>query len=104
MFKRGRRVRSSESIRELLRDVDINLKELVYPLFIKECNQIKESISSMPNQYICSLDMLHDALVELEKLGIKNLLRFGIPKTKDLAGSSAFAENGIVQEAIRYIK
>lgn len=104
MFKRGRRVRSSESIRELFRDVDINLKELVYPLFIKEGNQIKESISSMPNQYRFSIDMLHDELVELEKLGIKNLLLFGIPKTKDLAGSSAFAENGIVQEAIRYIK
>ncbi len=104
MFKRGRRVRSSESIRELFRDVEINLKELVYPLFIKEGNQIKESISSMPNQYRFSIDMLHDELVELEKLGIKNLLLFGIPKTKNLAGSSAFAENGIVQEAIRYIK
>lgn len=104
MFKRGRRVRATESIRELFRDVDVNLKELVYPLFIKDGNGIKELIPSMPNQFRFSIDTLATELSELEKLGIKNLLLFGIPKTKDLVATSAFSEDGIVQQAVRFIK
>jgi porphobilinogen synthase len=104
MFLRTRRTRSSKALRNLVKDIYLDLDSLIYPLFIEEGNGIKEEISSMPNQYRFSIDTLSEELKELEELGIKNLLLFGIPAKKDSVGSGAYAENGIVQEAIRFIK
>lgn len=104
MFTRTRRLRSSKTLRDMVRNVTLNIDELIYPIFIEEGENIKEEITSMPGQYRFSIDRLGEELKELQELGIKALLLFGIPKKKDPVGSGAYAENGIVQEGIRYIK
>lgn len=104
MFTRTRRLRSSKTLRDMVRNVTLSIDEFIYPLFIEEGENIKEEIPSMPGQYRFSIDRLEDELKELKDLGIKALLLFGIPKEKDPVGSGAYAENGIVQNAIRYIK
>ena len=104
MFTRTRRLRGSKTLRDMVRNVSFNLDELIYPLFIEEGENIKIEIDSMPGQYRFSIDRLDEELQELKDLGIKALLLFGIPKEKDPVGSQAYAENGIVQQAIRHIK
>lgn len=104
MFVRTRRLRSSKVMREMVRNVSLKLSDFIYPLFIEEGENIKEEISSMPGQYRWSIDRVSEELVELKELGITSLLLFGIPAHKDPVGSGAYADNGIVQEAIRYIK
>ncbi|MGL4903941.1 MAG: porphobilinogen synthase [Cetobacterium sp.] len=104
MFNRTRRLRVSESMRNLVKNIDFSLDNLIYPLFIEEGENIKVEISSMKGQFRISIDMLEDELKELEELGIKSLLLFGIPKKKDLVGSEGYSDTGIVQEAIRFIK
>ena len=56
MFTRTRRLRSSKALRDMVRNVTINLSDFIYPLFIEEGENIKEEISSMPGQYRCSID------------------------------------------------
>lgn len=104
MFFRSRRLRQNKILREMVKNVHIHLEELIYPLFIEEGENIKSEIPSMPNQYRYSIDRLDEELEELQKLGIKSLLLFGIPKIKDEIGSQAYDENGIVQQGIRHIK
>ncbi|MEG0389912.1 MAG: porphobilinogen synthase [Cetobacterium sp.] len=104
MFNRTRRLRSSQVMRDLVKNIEFSLDNLIYPLFIEEGENIKVEISSMAGQFRLSLDRLEEELKELEELGVKSLLLFGIPKEKDPVGSQGYAENGIVQEAIRFIK
>ena len=104
MFTRTRRLRSSKAMRDMVRNVSIKLSDFIYPLFIEEGNNIKEEISSMPGQYRCSIDRVGEELTELKELGITTILLFGIPAHKDPVGSGAYADNGIVQKAIRHIK
>lgn len=104
MFTRTRRLRSSKAMRDMVRNVSIKLSDFIYPLFIEEGNNIKEEISSMPGQYRWSIDRVGEELTELKELGITSILLFGIPAHKDPVGSGAYADDGIVQEAIRYIK
>ena len=104
MFTRTRRLRQNGILREMVRNVTINLDQFIYPIFVEEGTNIKEEIPSMPNQYRYSIDMLSGELKELKDLGIKSLLLFGIPKIKDEVGSEAYNDNGIVQKAVRYIK
>lgn len=104
MFTRTRRLRSSKAMRDMVRNVSIKLSDFIYPLFIEEGNNIKEEISSMPGQYRWSIDRVGEELTELKELGVTSILLFGIPAHKDPVGSGAYADDGIVQEAIRYIK
>src|SRR5690606_17094135 len=75
-----------------------------YPLFIAEGSKIKNEVPSMPGVFQISLDYLDAEIDELLSLGIPGVLLFGIPKEKDEMGTGAYAENGIVQQAIRQIK
>lgn len=104
MFIRTRRLRNSKTMRNMVKNITLSIDEFIYPLFIEEGKNIKEEITSMPGQYRFSIDRLGEELQELKELGIKSLLLFGIPKEKDAIGSGAYAENGIIQETIRYIK
>ena len=104
MFKRHRRLRVNKNMRNLVRDVYLDTDDLVYPLFIEEGTDIKSEIPSMPGIYRYSVDRLKEELDEVQSLGIKTLLLFGIPKHKDNTASEAYNEHGIVQEAVRYIK
>lgn len=101
---RPRRLRNNTRIRNMIRETKISKSSIIYPMFIVEGEDIKEEISSMPNQYRYSIDRLDEAVEELKKCGVCNILLFGIPVHKDETGSSAYDDDGIIQRAVRYIK
>lgn len=103
-FVRTRRLRQSAATRAFARENDICARDLIYPLFVIEGERIRNEISSMPGQFQLSLDNLNAEIDELVSLGIPGVLLFGIPKVKDDVASGAFAEDGIVQQAVRQIK
>ena len=104
MFTRTRRTRNNAVIRDLISDINLTMNDFLYPIFIEEGNNIKTEIEAMPNQFRFSIDKLKEELEEIAKLDIRGILLFGIPKCKDDIGSSSFDENGIIQNAVKYIK
>ncbi|MGG1575342.1 porphobilinogen synthase [Fictibacillus sp. NRS-1165] len=103
-FQRHRRLRSSESMRALVRETHITTDDLIYPIFFVEGERIKQEVPSMPGVYHVSLDYLEEEMQELVNLNIRSVMVFGVPDHKDEAGSSAYDHNGIVQKAIKKIK
>lgn len=103
-FKRHRRLRQTANMRALVRETYVHIDDLIYPLFISEEENIKSEISSMPGIYQFSIDRLKEEIDEVQALGIKSVLLFGIPKEKDECGTQAFHDHGIVQEGIKFIK
>jgi porphobilinogen synthase len=101
---RNRRLRGSAAIRNLVREHAVSVHDLVQPVFVTVGTNIKEEIASMPGVYHFSLDRLEEEIKEITKLGLQAILLFGLPDYKDAEGSSAFAEDGIVQQATRLIK
>lgn len=104
MIKRPRRLRVSGIMRDLVRETRLDMKTLVYPLFIVEGQEIKNEIKSMPGVYHFSIDMLEDEIEDILRHGIQNIMVFGVTHDKDACASSGFAEDGIVQRAVRKIK
>lgn len=102
--KRPRRLRRTQALRELARETRLSAKQLIYPLFVRPGREIREPIASMPGQFRLSLDQLPAEAEEIVKLGIPAVLLFGLPEHKDEMGSEAYAQRGIVQEAVRQIK
>lgn len=103
-MNRGRRLRQTENIRNMVSEVKINKSSLVYPLFIQEGIGIKEEIKSMQGQYRYSIDTVNFEIENLLKQGIKNVILFGIPNQKDKVGTGAYIKDGIIQKALREIK
>ena len=101
---RLRRLRKTPVLRDMFRETYLSKNDFVFPLFVVEGNNIKREIGSMPNIFQMSVDTAVKECEELLKLGIKAVILFGIPEHKDEVGSGAYAENGIVQRAIREIK
>lgn len=101
---RHRRLRQSAAIRGMVRETVITVDDFVQPIFVAYGSGVKNEISSMPGVYHFSLDRLQEEVKEIVDLGIPAVLLFGIPEQKDSVGTSAFVENGIVQEATRLIK
>ncbi len=101
---RPRRLRRTENLRALNRETDLSRKDFIYPLFVVHGTHVKEEISSMPGVYHQSLDVLPNEIEEVSALGIPAVILFGLPAIKDEVGSEDYAENGIVQEAIRVCK
>ena len=104
LLKRPRRLRSSEAMRRMVRETRRDKSSLVYPIFAIDGKNVKDEIPSMPGQYRYSVDQLPFALEELQEAGVNNILMFGIPDHKDEVGSQAYAEDGIVQRALRETK
>ena len=104
LIKRPRRLRGGENLRKMVRETRMDKSSLIYPLFVMEGNGIQEEIPSMEGQYRYSLDRLPYKLEELEKAGVGSIMVFGIPDHKDEIGSGAYAEDGIVQKALREAK
>jgi len=102
--KRMRRLRSSPAMRRLVRQTSVSVDDLVYPLFVREGEGIKEPIKSMTDCYHFSPDTIAAEVAEVASLGIPAVLLFGLPGMKDEIGSEAWAEQGVVQRAIRQIK
>ncbi|MHB9003117.1 MAG: porphobilinogen synthase [Coriobacteriia bacterium] len=101
---RPRRLRSSEVLRSMVRETTLDASDLIYPLFVEFGEGVRREVPSMPGVFNLSLDQLPAEIDELKALGIPAIILFGIPASKDEAGSGAFAEDGIVQQAIRVIK
>lgn len=104
MFKRTRRLRRTQGIRRMVQDVDLHVKDLVYPIFVEEGDYGRQEIKSMPGQYRYTLNGLEDIMKEVVEKGIGAVIIFGIPEMKDGIGSGAYDPDGIVQLAVRYIK
>lgn len=104
IIRRPRRLRNGEVLRSMVRETRISADSLIYPVFVQEGENIKEEIESMPGQYRWSIDRADEILKKISDSGVKSVLLFGIPKEKDEIGSQAWAEHGIVQQAVRYIK
>lgn len=106
MLRRPRRLRINSATRNLVRETKLNVEDLIYPLFIVEGENIKSEISSLPDVYHFSLDMLEEEIKEIKDLGIEHIILFGIPhdNEKDACGSEAYNDNGIIQRAVRKIK
>lgn len=103
-MKRFRRLRASENLRSMVRETRISKSDLIYPMFVVEGENIKNPVESMPNVYQYSLDRMAEILNEVEKSGISGILIFGVPKHKDEYATEAYNDNGITQQAVRYIK
>ena len=101
---RMRRLRKNEAIRSMVRENHIRIDELIYPIFVIEGENICNPVASMPGIYQYSIDRLSEELDRICNAGILAVLLFGIPAHKDEAGSGAYDENGIVNQAIRYMK
>lgn len=104
MLNRSRRLRFNESIRDLVRETELSPKDFIYPIFVVEGEGIKKEISSLPDCYHYSVDMLEEIINEVKEVGVRGVLLFGIPNHKDCCGSESYSDNGIVQRAIRKIK
>ena len=101
---RPRRLRSSDCLRRMVRETRVSPDSLIYPLFLVEGENIVEPIPSLEGQYRYSPDRVGEAVEECLKAGVTRVLLFGIPAHKDACGSSAWDENGVVQQGIRAIK
>lgn len=104
LITRPRRLREGSILREMVRETRISKSSLIYPIFIKEGVGIIEDIPSMEGQKRYSIDKLPIILEEVLKSGVNKILLFGIPNDKDLLGTGAYSENGIIQKALRFIK
>ena len=104
LLKRPRRLRHHEALRALVQETRVHTTDLIQPLFAVHGIDVKKEIPGMPGQYHLSVDRISEEVKELAALGIRSILLFGLPDTKDAAASRAFAEDGIVQQAVRTIR
>ncbi len=103
-FHRGRRLRGSAALRTLVRETDLTADRLVLPLFIVPGEGVRRPVASMPGVEQWSVDRLAEEAPALAALGIGWIILFGIPESKDPEGSGAWADDGIVQEAVQAAK
>lgn len=104
MFKRFRRLRINENFRQMIRQTHLSIDDFIYPLFVVPGVGVRKEIASMPEVYQLSLDEILKECDEILKLGIKSIILFGIPSTKDSIGSDALSDDGIIATALRTIK
>jgi len=101
---RPRRLRRTQALRDLVRETRLSPDSMVYPIFVSTEKNSRKEISSMPGQFAMSIDNAVDVARETEKLGIGGILLFGLPAQKDELGSEAYAESGVIQDALRAIR
>jgi porphobilinogen synthase len=101
---RMRRLRASESMRSLVRETRLDPAQFILPLFVCPGEGVKREIGAMPGNYQMSVDQIVRECAEVHSLGIGGIILFGLPESKDETASGAYADDGIVQRAIRAIK
>ncbi len=101
---RMRRMRASEPLRRLVRETRLAPEQMILPLFVVSGEGVRKEISSMPGNAQLSIDNLVKECEEVKSLGLGGVLLFGIPDEKDEVASGAYAEDGIVQQALRAVK
>ena len=103
-IQRMRRLRRTENLRRMVRETALSVDDLIFPLFVRPGEGVREEISSMPGNYRFSIDELVKECEEVRSLGIPAVILFGIPEHKDSRASEALADGGIVQRAVRAVK
>jgi len=101
---RPRRLRRDDLFRKMIREVHLRPDDFVLPLFVRPGKKVRQDISSMPGHAQFSIDLLIKEVEEAKSLGILGVILFGIPERKDEMASEAYAEDGIIQRAVRTIK
>ena len=102
--QRPRRLRRTPALRDLVRETTLAPDDFVYPFFVVPGDGVRNPVASMPGIDQVSVDELAREARELAALGIKSVLLFGIPSTKDALGLESFADDGIVQQAVRALQ
>ncbi len=101
---RMRRLRRTQNIRNMVQEVQLNMNDYIYPIFVIEGEDIKKEISSMPGIYQFSLDHLLEEVQRAVGAGVIAIMLFGIPAKKDECGSEAYNDEGIIQQAVRLVR
>ena len=101
---RPRRLRQTPMLRKLVRETELTPADFIYPYFVRPGKRIKKEISSMPGVFQWSPDQLPVEIEAISALGIPGVILFGIPDEKDPVGKENFADDGVVQQAVRVIK
>jgi porphobilinogen synthase len=104
LINRPRRLRRNEAIRALVRETRLTPDDFVYPLFVCEGEGVRKEIGSMPGCFNLSIDQLVREVESAHKTGVRSVILFGVPDEKDEVGTQAYAEDGIIQRAIRALK
>lgn len=104
LLNRPRRLRISDTVRKMIRETRASVESIIYPVFIKEGKDIYEPIESLDGQFRYSPDKLNIIAEKCIEKGINKILLFGIPKHKDETASSAYDDNGVIQQGIRELK
>jgi porphobilinogen synthase len=103
-FYRPRRLRQNENIRRMVRETNLSVNDMIYPMFVVEGKGVNNPISSMPGNSQWSIDLLVKEAKEVHSLGIPAIILFGIPAKKDALGTDATSETGIIQRAVTAVK
>lgn len=101
---RMRRLRRTQNIRNMVQEVQLNMNDYIYPIFVIEGQDIKNEIPSMPGIYQLSLDHLLEEVQRAVDAGVIAIMLFGIPAKKDECGSEAYNDDGIIQQAVRLVR
>ena len=101
---RPRRLRESPLLRSMVRETSLRVDDFVYPLFAIHGRGVREPIGSMPGQYRLSIDEMLKECKDAASMGIPAVLLFGLPRDKDPRGTEAYADDGIIQQAVRAVK
>ena len=104
LFHRPRRLRKTEHLRALVRETRLAPEDFILPLFACTGKKVRREIPSMPGVHNLSVDEIATEAVAAAELGVKGVMLFGLPEAKDEAGSGAYHEKGIVQQAVRAIR
>lgn len=104
MIHRPRRLRRTDAIRSLVRETRLAPENFVLPLFVCPGTGVRREISSMPGVFNLSIDETTKEVAAAYDAGVRSIILFGLPETKDPVGSGAYAEDGIVQRAIRAVR
>jgi porphobilinogen synthase len=102
--ERPRRLRKSERLRAMVRETGVSPVNLIYPLFVAPGEGLRKEIASLPGCYHLSVDQVAREAEAVEALGIGGVILFGLPSAKDATGSEGYAEDGVVQQAVRAIR
>ncbi|MGQ0636412.1 MAG: porphobilinogen synthase [Planctomycetaceae bacterium] len=101
---RLRRLRRHPLLRELVRETELSVRDLILPLFIRTGTGSRQPIASLPGHAQLTVDLLAEEVKEVVDLGIPAVILFGIPASKDATGTLASLDNGVVQQAVHAIK
>jgi len=104
LVHRPRRLRRTEALRSLVREARLARENLILPLFACPGQSVRREVGSMPGVYNLSVDQIAQEAAEACEQGVSGVILFGLPESKDETASGAYAENGIVQQAVRAIR